>query len=142
MKQSILAFVLYIFYIFCAGWMEDWITSRSGVPQEELEEFAAQQEKLGKEGKRKIEWFFSAPQPDARALRRWSLEHAADPAMYRRCLWISRICDLPVAAFGIRVLLAVTQFAGVGPVSATWFWGFFGYSVFLLLLGIRYRRNS
>ncbi len=140
MTKIILAFILYLFYIFCAGWMEDWMASRSGVPQKELEEFVAQREKQEKEGKRKLEWFFSEPQPSVRELRRWSLEHAADSAMYKRCLWISRLSDLPAAVFGIRILL--TDFWSIGPAPAGWFWSFFGYSFFLLLLGILWRRKA
>lgn len=140
MIKYVLPLFLYLFYIFSAGWIDDWISKRSGVPQKELDEFVARQEKQEKEGKSKLEWFFSKPYPDYRALRRWSVEHASDPAMYKRCVWISRLADLPMTVFGIRVLLVDSW--GIGPVPDGWFWGIAVYCVFLLLLGIRWRRKN
>ena len=142
MKDLVLLIVWYLFHLFCSGWIHDWVDARAGISSDERKAYIDQQEAEACKGKSKLEIWFGETLPSSREIRRWSEAHAADPVMYKRCLWISRLSELPAVVFVLWCFLASREFLGVGSVPSIAYAAIVVYDLIFLILGIRWRRRT
>ena len=133
-------FVLwYFFHLFCSSWLHDWHHARSGISDADYQAYLDDYEANASKGKSKLQIWLSDTLPGGRKQHRWCREHAADPAVYDRLLWVIRLAELPALVFGIWFLLAFCSHAKLPG----WIYiAIIVYDLILLLLGIRWRRSS
>ena len=128
----------YFFHLFCFGWHYDWHHVRSGISSADYQAYLDEYETNASKGKSKLNIWLSQTVPGVREQHRWCREHAADPAIYDRLLWLIRLTELPALVFGLCFLRAIcdhTQLPG-------WLYiAIITYDLILLLLGIRWRRS-
>ncbi len=141
-RDLILFTAWFLFHLFCSGWIADWVYARSGISDAEYKAYIDEYEARASKGKRKLEIWCSDTLPGDRERHKWCRAHAADPAIYNRCLWISRLAELPATVFSLRCLFAFTEFWGHGPVSGWFYVAIIVYDLILLLLGILWRRSN
>ena len=138
----LLLVIMYLFHLFCSSWIYDWIDHRCGISPVERKEYTNQYDAQASKGKSKLEIWFGETLPSTRELRKWSRDHASDPSLYNRCVWLSRLADLPDMLLILRVFVSDWELPGMGTMSIWWFAAVAAYDLILLLLGIRWRGNT
>ena len=137
----LLLVIIYLFHLFCSGWIYDWIDHRCGISPSEREAYINQYDAQASKGKNKLEIWCGETLPGSRELRKWGRAHASDPRLYDRCVWLDRLADLPVTILILRFFVSDREFLGLGPISTWWLAAIAAYDLILLLLGIRWRRS-
>ena len=138
----LLLVIIYLFHLFCSGWIYDWIDHRCGISPAEREAYINQYDARASKGKSKLEIWCGETLPGSRELRKWGRSHALDPRLYDRCVWLDRLADLPVTILILRFFVSDWEFLGLGPISTWWLAAIAAYDLILLLLGIRWRRST
>ena len=134
--------IWYFIHLFCFGWLHDWHHARSGISDADYQAYLDDYEANTSKGKSKLQIWLSDTLPGGRKRHRWCREHAADPAVYDRLLWVIRLAELPALLFGIWFLLAFWSDSLPPDWSYIPILGIMAYDVILLLLGMRWRRSS